>query len=287
MIAAGTAALSSILGGLAALWLWSRNKRWASGMMLLSLPLAAMPVYIYALAWFTGADLFRRAFEVLGLSTGMRSGIISVIILETLVYTPLAAAFAWWSTRSIPPELVESGHLIHPDLVVLRRVALPLAAPSLGCAGALIFLISLLDYSVPTLLQVQVYPLEIFADFSASSQPERAFMLALPITAVATLVLILLLKPSNKLIYKRWDRTGNALGPVETAISAGKDAMDRYNEVNALHQDMGKIDDELVDIRKEIRQQEFNRDVAQLGMERSRKDVEEWNRLFPHQAQRR
>lgn len=94
-------------------------------------------------------------------------------------------------------------------------------------------------------------------------------------------------KLQNVLIYNRWDRLGNALGPVETAVSAGKDALDRYYEVDALHKEMGKISDEEVEIRKEIRQQEFNRDVAELGMERSRKDVEEWNRLFPHQAQRR
>lgn len=200
VIAAVTAALCSLIGGLSALRLWSRSARWASGMMLLSLPLAAMPVYIYALAWFTGADLFRSAFESFGLSTSPRAGMISVIILDTLAYTPLAAAFAWWSMRGIPPELIESARLTHADIPVLRHVVMPLAAPSLGCAGALIFQISLLDYSVPSLLQVQVYPLEIFAEFSASSQPERAFLLALPITAAATLVLILLLKPLQSFV---------------------------------------------------------------------------------------
>ena len=55
--------------------------------------------------------------------------------------------------------------------------------------GGFLFVLSLLDYSVPSLFHVNVYALEIFAEYSASHQPARAFLLSVPLLAVATIVL--------------------------------------------------------------------------------------------------
>ena len=44
-----------------------------------------------------------------------------------------------------------------------------------AAAGGLIFLLSLMDYSVPSLFGVNVYAMEIFAEFIAGYEPARAF----------------------------------------------------------------------------------------------------------------
>jgi len=51
-------------------------------------------------------------------------------------------------------------------------------------------LFSLTDYSVPSLFQKNVYALEIFAEYSASSLPARAFLLSLPVLLVTTAVIL-------------------------------------------------------------------------------------------------
>jgi iron(III) transport system permease protein len=112
---------------------------------------------------------------------------------QVMAFLPLATALALVGLESVESGLVESARLARPDVHVLRRVILPLAAPAILTGCGLVFLLSLTDYSVPSLFQVNTYSLEIFSEYSASSLPERAFVLALPLlllTGLATLLLV-------------------------------------------------------------------------------------------------
>ena len=60
----------------------------------------------------------------------------------------------------------------------------------------------MLDYSVPSLLQVHVYAMEIFAEYSASNDPVRAFLLAVPLILVAAAVVIAVLTPLKNLVLR-------------------------------------------------------------------------------------
>jgi iron(III) transport system permease protein len=199
-LAASTAVLATLLGWLAAVWLWSRGGRFSWLVVLFALPALALPVYIYSLAWFAGAEWLTSLLDLLRLPMGAPTGWLSVLIVETAASIPLAFVFSCLGLYSIDPELIDIARLARPELNGLLKIILPLAGPALWCGGAIIFLTSLLDYSVPSLLQVQVYPMEIFADFSASHRSERALLLSLPLIAIACLVLIPLLKPLRSLI---------------------------------------------------------------------------------------
>jgi iron(III) transport system permease protein len=85
--------------------------------------------------------------------------------------------------------------MLRSDLSGLFRIILPLAAPALLAGGGVLFLLSLLDYSVPSLVNLNVYSLEIFAEFSASNQPVRAFLLAFPLLIIALVVILTSLSP--------------------------------------------------------------------------------------------
>ena len=101
---------------------------------------------------------------------------------------------------------------------VLLKVILPLAAPAILSGTGLCFLLSLTDYSVPSLFQVNVYSLEIFSEFSATGSPERAFLLSLPLLAACgatSLVLLAGLKNTAQSAARREAREGDHLDPVE------------------------------------------------------------------------
>jgi iron(III) transport system permease protein len=85
----------------------------------------------------------------------------------------------------VDPDLIDSGRTARRDSVVLTKIALPMSAPALVTGAGTVFLLSLLDYSVPSLFQVNVYPLEVFADYSATNRPERALLLTLPMLLIA------------------------------------------------------------------------------------------------------
>jgi len=72
----------------------------------------------------------------------------------------------------------------------------------LFAGGGFLFLISLTDYSVPSLFSVNVYPLEIFAEYSASAEPGRALLLALPLMVIAMSIVALLQFPLRNAALK-------------------------------------------------------------------------------------
>lgn len=177
-MAAGVALAATLLGTLAAVLLWRRGGavRW------LLFLLAPLPPYIHALAWMTLATRLNLPASGEGLS----------VWVQTLSLLPLATALALGGLDSVESGLVEAARLARPDIQALARVVLPLAAPAILTGSGLCFLFSLTDYSVPSLFQVNTYSMEIFSEFSASSQPGRAFLLALPLLALTGAVLLAL-----------------------------------------------------------------------------------------------
>ena len=91
---------------------------------------------------------------------------------------PVGIGLALISLETVARPLVDAARTSRDDQAVFWRVVLPLAAPLLAAGGGLIFLLNLLDYSVPSLFGVNVYALEIFAEFSSSNQPVRALLLS-------------------------------------------------------------------------------------------------------------
>lgn len=161
---------ANLLGTLAALFLW----RWSisrPSLRWLILLLAPLPPYIHAMAWMALTDS-------LGLPT---RGLALSIWVQIMAFMPLATALALVGLDSVENGLVEAARLAHTDFTTLKRVILPLASPAILTGCGLVFLLSLTDYSVPSLFQVNTYPLEIFSEFSASGSAGRAFLTSLPL----------------------------------------------------------------------------------------------------------
>ncbi len=151
-------------------WRW----RWA-WLRWLPLVLITLPPYIHALVW-------GQALHLIGirLSGPWISGWVLAMAL-----LPVGVGLALVSLETVARSLVDAARVQQPDIAVLRWVVIPLAWPLLAVGGGVIFLLSLMDYSVPSLFGVNVYALEIFAEFSASYQPARALLLSAPLLALA------------------------------------------------------------------------------------------------------
>jgi len=171
-LAAGVALLDMTLGVLlvSASWRWRRPwLRW------LPLALLALPPTIHALAW--NEVLTRLGVRLAGPWVSLW--------VSAMALLPVGVGMALVSLETVARPLVDAARTCRRDLVVLARVVLPLAAPLLVAGGGIIFLLSLMDYSLPSLYGVNVYALEIFAEFSASYAPARALLLAAPLLLTA------------------------------------------------------------------------------------------------------
>jgi iron(III) transport system permease protein len=189
-LAAVVAAGGMALGILAATWLW----RWRAGprarLRWFLLALALVPPYVHAMAWSAAAAATNTLLESMGLPTIAFLGWLPSWWVQMMALAPIAVALALIGLESVEPASIEAARLAHPDVTTFTHVVLPLAAPAVAAGAGFLFVLSLADYSVPSLFGVNVYSLEILAEYSASSQPARAFGLALPSLLIAVGVIV-------------------------------------------------------------------------------------------------
>jgi len=191
-LAAGVALGGTLVGSLCALSLWRRRSRVASRLRWLILVFVPVPAYIHALAWNSFTREIGIRLEALGLGGLALEGWAGSWWVQVMACLPIATGLCLMGLELVDDELIEAARVLRPDLAVLVRIVLPLAAPAIMAAAALLFVISLADYSVPSLFGLNVYSLEIFAAYSANHEARGALLLALPLLAVTAAAVLLL-----------------------------------------------------------------------------------------------
>lgn len=190
LLAAAVAVAGTATGWCAATLLW----RWTTGPLSLLrwsfLAFALVPPYLWAQAWLEGALLAGEAAGVTGIA--FTWGWLFSFWVQYASLLPLATGLCLVGLVIADTSALEAGRLFLGDMQALRRVVVPMTAPAAGASAALLFLLSVTDYSVPSLFSVNVYALEIFAEYAATNSPGRAFLLALPLMAVTVAVMYLL-----------------------------------------------------------------------------------------------
>ncbi len=113
----------------------------------------------------------------------------AAIIVQSLALFPLAVAIAWAGFAVLDAKLLEAGLIFRPATAVISRIGIRLAGPVLGAGAGVMFLLSLSDYSVPSLFSVNVYALEIFSTYSSGLHPAVALVTAAPLVGAIVLIL--------------------------------------------------------------------------------------------------
>jgi iron(III) transport system permease protein len=193
-LAAAVALLCMTAGTLAATAL-TRRTRLCSSLRVVFPVLLVVPPYLQAVVWTTCLLSLNTWLDAHGLRSLRLEGWLGAWCAEFMALLPLATGLALVSLRSIDPALVEAAATARPPSAVLHAVVVPLAAPYLAAGAGILFLVSLLDYSVPSLFAVNVYALEIFSHYSADGQAATAALVSIPVVVVAGLVIRGVLSP--------------------------------------------------------------------------------------------
>ena len=158
-----------------------------------------IPPYIAALTWTSllgnQSALNQFLMDVFTLQSPPLSvyGHLGTIFVLGFVYFPFVVLLTQSGLTSIDRRLEEASLLSRGSLGTLCRITLPLLRPFVLASAVFVFILSISNYGVPSLLRVNVYPVEIFIQFSAYYQEHMAVVLALPLLAV-TLTLIFVMK---------------------------------------------------------------------------------------------
>jgi len=172
------------VGWFIALFIWNCPGFMAQIIKLLLIIMLPMPAFIHAAGW---RAAWRFINDVTGYNFSGQGWAVAVGI-TIMAFLPIAVGAAWVGLQAINKDLIRAGRICRSDLQVLSEIILPLSAPFLAAGAAIISVLSLLDYTIPSLCQVNVYALEIFADFSAVNSPGRSLLLALPLIIVNTVI---------------------------------------------------------------------------------------------------
>ncbi len=206
-LAAGVAIGGLVIGLSASLYLVRWQTTFVSYLRWFFLMLAPVPPFIHAMAWSALFVAINDALRLLGLAEISFRGALASSWVQMMAYAPIAVTLIWVGLESVDPDLIEAARLLGPDPRTYGRIILPLAAPIVLAGGCLLFLLSLVDYSIPSLFQMNVYALDIFAEYSANNQAGRAMLLSLPLLLITSAtVLLFQAQLRNAVLRPRWRR---------------------------------------------------------------------------------
>jgi len=179
---------SVLIGIIAASKFWEYKKGAGKLLKWLILLLLVIPPYIHTHAWGLFIDRINNVLSSLNFGTIVFQGFWASCFVETIAFLPITTGLTLLGMAAVDKELVDAGRITSDDFGVFRKIIIPLSMRVIAAGAGLVFLLSLIDYTIPSLLQFDLYALEIFAEFSATNEPVRAFLLSLPMIILSLTV---------------------------------------------------------------------------------------------------
>jgi ABC-type Fe3+ transport system permease subunit len=181
-----TTLLAGSFGFLAALWLAGLEGRWRNRLLAVAVMALALPPFVVTNCWlhFLGfAGVWRGWLPLSIVSLG---GTVWILSLLTWPITLLMVLSAW---QRLEPSQLESDVAVS-GWWLIRGLLWPLGRTALAQAAVLTFVLALNNFAVPAILQVKVFPAEMWVLFNTTFDTIGALRLSWPLV-VAPLLLLL------------------------------------------------------------------------------------------------
>ncbi len=177
-----------------------RDRAWLR--LLLTTPLL-LPPHVLAVAW---VDLLGQQGIVNGLAARWSlpphpfplysaSG---VALVQALSLYPIPLWCLWNAAQQIDPALPEAARNLGARPLARLGLLFPLVLPALLSGALLVFVLSLLSFSIPSLLQTPVFTVEIFTSFNSFLDQRQAALTALPLCLTGMAVLFLAVRLNRR-----------------------------------------------------------------------------------------
>ncbi len=194
-----------------------------------------IPPYLHAIVWgrllAQNGPVNQFLMDLLGLSSApvdVHSPGGAVVVLA-LAYFPFVTLLTISGLKTLDASYEEAALMHRGTWRTVTRVTLPMIRPQIGAAALFVFVFAIIDFGVADVLRVQVYPVEIFIQFSALYDERSAIMLSLPLLLVTALAIALQVHSMRGRSYvsleagrgtTRWYRLGRAHGVAAASCGA-------------------------------------------------------------------
>lgn len=191
-----TVIISCLFGLLAALFIHNsffRNK-WYRFFFIILMPI---PYYIYALSWMYIVRILSGIWpKLLRYST---QGFTACLFVEVMTFIPIATLLILIALEMRNCQIDEMALLYKGPSNVLLKNIIPDIFPYIVAAAGIIFIMSVTDFSVPSMFQYNTYALEIFSVYSRTGSVGETYKLLLPLFVILLLPLSLIEEAIKKI----------------------------------------------------------------------------------------
>jgi ABC-type Fe3+ transport system permease subunit/sugar lactone lactonase YvrE len=181
-----TTLLATSFGFLAALWLAGLEGRWRTRLLAVAVMALALPPFVATNCWlhFLGfAGVWRGWLPLSIVSLG---GTVWILSLLTWPITLLMVLSAW---QRLEPSQLESDVAVS-GWWLIRGLLWPLGRSALAQAAVLTFVLALNNFAVPAILQVKVFPAEMWVLFNTTFDTIGALKMSWPLMVPPLLLLV-------------------------------------------------------------------------------------------------
>jgi ABC-type Fe3+ transport system permease subunit/DNA-binding beta-propeller fold protein YncE len=232
LVSALTALLAVVLGFLSALFVSGLEWRWRRWLIGAAILVLALPPFLVTSCWLHLLGLTGIWRTWLPLDIYSLGGTVWVLSLMFWPVSFLLVLGAW--------QRVERGHLDQePSLSgtpLLRWLLLPMARNALAQSAIVTFVLALNNFAVPAILQVKVFPDEVWVNFNTTFDYAAAVRLSWPLVMAPLLLLFWLRRrdmawphlegavasgPFRRRLGAGWFRTGLVVGLATLGLSLG------------------------------------------------------------------
>ena len=207
IVSAATTLLACAFGFCAAVCLSAFPNRTRRMALVVSVLALMLPPFLATNCWIhlLGANGVWRAW--LPLNIYSMPGVIWIL---SLMYWPITLLLVLGAWQKLERAYFEADPALR-SLSVIRWLLLPASRPALAQAALITFVLALNHFAVPAILQVKVFPAEIWLRLSTQLDSANAWAMSTPLIAISLCVLLLL-----RTREIGWPAREGAAAPAET-----------------------------------------------------------------------
>lgn len=181
-----TTLLSLAFGLMAALWLGGLETRWRTRWLGVAIVTLVLPPFLVTNCWLHYLGLSGVWHRWLPLNIYSLGGTVWILALVSWPITLLAVLGAW---QRLEAAQLESDMAV-TGWTLMRGLLLPLARNALVQAAVLTFVLALNNFAVPAILQVKVFPAEVWVRFNTTFDSRSALLTSWPMIVTPLLLLL-------------------------------------------------------------------------------------------------
>ncbi|MEO7300158.1 MAG: hypothetical protein ABI042_16460, partial [Verrucomicrobiota bacterium] len=187
LVAGITTVFSTLLGIFSALWLAGLERRWRKFFLTFAILTLALPAFLVTNCWLDLLGLTGIWRSWLPLNIFSLGGTIWIL---SLMNWPIPLFFVLASWRRLEQSQLEIDPLLTGNSLI-KLLLIPTARTDIVQAAVLTFVLALNNFAVPAILQVKVFPAEVWVNFNTTFDYQSALKLCWPMIAAPLLLLFL------------------------------------------------------------------------------------------------